>query len=481
MENTAEWMRKKLSSANTGWGSVRRAACPLPSSSVAPPTRTRASGATWFVLALILLVAFLSGCSKEPAAKEPIVPVQVAPVEKTTIEHTVAAQAVLFPLAQSAIVPKITAPVKTFLVKRGSRVHQGELLAVLEHQDLAAAAQDTKGTYDQAQATYEISTGADLPAEMQKAQLEVQAAKQMLDAQQKIYDSRQELFQQGALPRKELDQSRVDFTQARNQSEIAEKHLEAMQAIGKQQTLKSAAGQLESAKGKYLGATAQLGYSEIHSPIDGVIADRPLFPGEMAAAGTPLLTVMDVSQVVARAHVPQQDAALLKLGDKATITAPGEEAAEGKITVISPALDPNSTTVEVWVQAKNPKQRLKPGTSVQLSMLAQTIPDALVVPAASLLTAEDGTTSVMLAGSDNRAHQKPVKVGVRQGDDVQIVEGVKEGDRVVASGAYGLPDNTKIKVEEKPQAEPNEKKGGGDEDDKKSSGDDKKKSGGDEK
>src|ERR1700732_4634311 len=448
MDNTAAWMRKKLMSG-----------------SLAPPPRTRASGATWFIVALMFLFGFLSGCSKEPAAKEPIVPVQVAAVEKTTIEHTVVAQAVLFPLAQSAIVPKISAPVKTFLIKRGSRVRQGQLLAVLEHEDLAAAAQDTKGTYDQAQATYEISTGADLPAEMQKAQLEVQAAKQMLDAQQKIYDSRQELFQQGALPRKELDQSRVDFTQARNQSEIAEKHLEAMQAIGKQQTLKSAARQLESAKGKYLGATAQLGYSEIHSPIDGVIADRPLFPGEMAAAGTPLLTVMDVSQVVARAHIPQQDAALLKLGDKATITAPGEEQpAEGKITVISPALDPNSTTVEVWVQAKNPEQRLKPGTSVQLSMLAQTIPDALVIPAASLLTAEDGATSVMLAGSDNRAHQKPVKVGVRQGDDVQIVEGVKEGDRVVASGAYGLPDNTKIQIEQqKLQNNQNEKKSGGEE------------------
>ena len=89
--------------------------------------------------------------------------------------------------------------------------------------------------------------------------------------------------------------------------------------------------------------------------------------------------------------------------------------------------------------------------------------------------------SVMLVGTDNRAHQKPVKVGVRQGDDVQIVEGVKEGDRVVASGAYGLPDNTKIKVEEKPQAEPNEKKGGGDEDEKKKSGGDEKKSSGDKK
>jgi len=412
-------------------------------------------------LALGLSLLFLSGCSKEPGEKEPVVPVEIAAVEKTTIEHTVVAEAVLFPLAQSAIVPKISAPIKTFLVTRGSRVREGELLAVLEHQDLAAAAVDTKGTYDQAQATYEISTGADLPAEMQKAQLETQAARQMLEAQQKVYDSRQELFQQGALPRKELDLAGVDLTQARNQYEMAQKHLEAMQAIGKQQTLKSAAGQLESAKGKYLGATAQLSYSEIRSPISGVIADRPLYPGEMAAAGTPLLTVMDVSQVIARAHIPQPDAALLKLGDKAAITAPGDDQpTEGKITVISPALDPNSTTVEVWVQAKNPEQRLKPGTSVQLSMLARTIPDALVIPAASLLTAQDGITTVMVAGSDNRAHQKPVKVGVRQGNQVQIVDGVQAGDRVVASGAYGLPDNTPIKAEEQ-QKDPSDKGSGG--------------------
>ena len=74
----------------------------------------------------------------------------------------------------------------------------------------------------------------------------------------------------------------------------------------------------------------------------------------------------------------------------------------------------------------------------------------------------------MLVGSDNRAHQKPVKVGVHQGDHVQIVEGVQAGDRVVASGAYGLPDNTQIKVEEqkKEEKEPKdqkEKSGGGEE------------------
>ena len=313
-------------------------------------------------------------CSKDSGEKEPAVPVQVVTVQKKTIQRTVTAEAILFPLQQAAITPKISAPVKAFYVKRGSRVHKGQLLAVLENSDLAAAAQENKGSYDQAQAAYETTTVSDLPQEVQKAQLDAQAAKELFTAQQKIYNSRQELFQQGAMPRKELDQAGVDLTNARNQYEIAQKHLDALMAVGKQQQLKSAAGQLESAKGKYLGAAAQLSYSEIRSPIDGVVTDRPLYPGEMAAAGTPLLTVMDISQVIARAHIPQPEAALLKVGDKATITVPGQEnPIEGKITVVSPALDPNSTTVEVWVQVKNADQRLKPGTSVQVSMLAQTI------------------------------------------------------------------------------------------------------------
>jgi HlyD family secretion protein len=400
-------------------------------------------------ISLVLLpVLFLSGCSKDSSEKESSVPVQVVIVQKETIQRTVTAEAVLFPLQQATITPKISAPVKTFYVKRGSRVHKGQLLAVLENTDLAAAAQENKGSYDQAQAAYATTTASDLPQQVQKAQLDAQAAKQLFDAQQKIYSSRQELFEQGAMPRKELDQAGVDLTNAKNQYEIAQQHLDALTKVGKQQTLKSAAGQLESAKGKYLGATAQLSYSEIRSPIDGVVADRSLYPGEMAAAGTPLLTVMDTSQVIARSHIPQPEAALLKVGDHATITVPGQDdRIDGKITVVSPALDPNSTTVEVWVQIKNAGQILKAGTSVQVSMLAQTIPDALIIPSAALLTAQDGTTSVMQVSADNHANQKAVKVGVHQGDSLQIVEGLQPGDRVVASGAYGLPDKSKIKVE----------------------------------
>jgi HlyD family secretion protein len=400
------------------------------------------------VLAAMGALLSLAACSSNKGDAEPEVTVQVAPVERTTIEHNVGTEAILFPRRQSAIVPKISAPVARFLVQRGSRVHQGQLLAVLENRDLSAAAQDTKGAYDQAQAAYTTTTAASLPEEIQKAEADAQQAQKALDAQEKVYQSRQQLFAQGALPRKELDQSTVDVTQARNQYAIAKKHLDALMAVGRHQELKAAAGQLESAKGKYLGAQAQLGYSEIRSPIDGVITDRPLYPGEMASAGTALLTVMDTSAVIAKAHIPQADAAALKVGDKGTMTVPGlADPIEGKVTVVSPALDPNSTTVEVWLEAKNPKQALKPGTSVQLSLTARTVKDALVVPAGAVITAPDGTTAVMLAGTDGKAHQKAVRVGIRNGDDVQILEGVTASDKVVATGAYGLPDNTKIKIE----------------------------------
>ena len=89
--------------------------------------------------------------------------------------------------------------------------------------------------------------------------------------------------------------------------------------------LKAAQGQLTSAKGKYKGAEAQVSYSEIRSPIDGVVTDRPLFAGETAAAGAPLLTVMDTSALIAKTHVAQSLAQQMKVGDEASVSMPGVE------------------------------------------------------------------------------------------------------------------------------------------------------------
>lgn len=388
-----------------------------------------------------------AGCSGKPAATPtPVVAVQVAMVQRKTMERMITTDALLYPLNQATIVPKISAPVREFYVSRSSRVHQGQLLAVLENKDLSALVVESQGAYDQAKAAYATSTEITLPAQIQAAELTVNATKQAMEANRAVYQSRLKLYKAGAMARNLMNQSLVTYIQARNQYQIAESNLKALQSIGKEQQLKSAQAALASAQGKYLAAKAQLKYSRIRSPIAGVVTSSPLYPGEMASAGTPLITVMNVSRVVARAHIAPHQAAWLRPGDPATISlGSGQDAVRGKVTVVSPALDPSSTTVQVWIEAPNPDLRLKPGATIQVNMVAQTIHHALAVPAAAVLTDSGGNTSVMVVGPDSIARQTAVKIGIREGRNVQILSGLESGERVVTEGAYGLPDGTKVK------------------------------------
>jgi multidrug efflux pump subunit AcrA (membrane-fusion protein) len=398
------------------------------------------------VCATLLLIS----CSPEAKPEEPVVTVGIAQAKRGTIQDKVDTEAIVFAIKQASLVPKVSAPVREFYVNRGSHVHKGELLAVLDNRDLAGAAQESKGAYEQAQANYKSAVTLDLPEEVQKAKADLDGAKKSLDAEQKVFDSRKRLYEEGALPRRDWDQAGVALELARNQYSIAANHMQGLEQIGKTERLKSATGQLDAAKGRLADAEAQLSYSEIRSPIDGVVTDRPLFQGEVAAAGAPLITVMDVSEIIAKAHVSQRAAARMKAGDPATIlNSDAGSPVTGKITMVSAALDPGNTTVEVWVQAHNPGEQMKPGSSVGVSIVTGTIENAIVVPAAALL-ASGNNVSVMVAGADGRAHQRPVKPGVREHDVAQIVNGLAAGEWVVTAGAYGLPDNALLRTENPP-------------------------------
>jgi HlyD family secretion protein len=393
----------------------------------------------------LLALLALTACSKQEKEPEPVVTVQTVTAHAMKLEQIVRTEAILYPKNQAAITPKIAAPVRKFYVNRGSRVHEGQLLATLENRDIAAAVAENKGALEQAQAAYETTTNATLPEDLRKAETDEKSAAETLDAAQKVYDSRKNLYQQGALPRKDLDAASVALVQAKGQYQLAQQHLAAMQSTGKQQTMKSAAGQLSSAQGKYQGAAAQLSYTEIRSPINGIVTDRPVYPGETPAPGTPLLTIMDTSSAIAKAHIPQADAALLKVGDIATITTPGSAPSEAKITLVSPATDPNSTTVEVWVEAPNKDGALRPGMAAQLEIVARTVPNAIAVPSTAVLKTPEGATTVMVVGKDERAHRTAVELGLQSGNNIQVTKGLGGGETVIASGAYGLPDNTRVK------------------------------------
>jgi HlyD family secretion protein len=396
--------------------------------------------------ALLALVSFLSGCKKQ-AAPEPEATVQAGHPELGPIAAQINVDATLAPIAQAAIVPKITAPVKKFYVQRGQKVRAGELLAVLENADLTAAAMDNKGSLEAAQAAYATATKAQVPEDTQKAESDFAEAKANLELNQNIVNSRKQLFQEGAIPGRDLDTAQAALVQAQAAYTAAKQHLDAVESVSRAAALKAAQGQLTSAEGKYQGAQAQVDYSEIRSPIDGVVTDRPLYAGETPAAGTPLITVMDTPALLAKTHIAESLARQIKVGSGATISVPGvSDPVPAKVTMISPALDPGSTTVEVWLKVDNKSGSLKVGTPVKASITGVTVAQALQVPDSAILSADDSGKFVMLIGDDGAAHKKLVTLGIDNGTDVQILSGLTVTDTVITSGSYGLDEGTKVKI-----------------------------------
>ncbi len=400
-----------------------------------------------FVCALAAAACLLSGCKKTDTVEASEVTVQAEKAALKPLTESVSAESVLTPQAQAAIVPKISAPVKAFFVQRGAHVAKGQLLSTLEHADLDAAVRDCHGALKQADATYVTTTKAGVVEDLQKAKLDLAQAKANLEVAQNVFNARDNLLKEGAIPRRDFETAQAALMQAKAAFDIAEQHMNSLNSVSQTATIQNAEGARESAQGKYEAAQAALGYSEIRSPIDGVVTDRPLFAGEMANTGQPIVTVMDISVLIAKVHLSPEQAAALKLGDEAAVTIPGEEEpVKGKLTLISPALDTGSTTLEVWVAIPNKDGRLKVGTSVHVAVSSRTIQNALCVPNEALIATKAGDPAVMVIGADGVASQKAVKTGITDGHDTQILSGLAAGDQVVTKGAYGMDDGTKVKI-----------------------------------
>jgi RND family efflux transporter MFP subunit len=409
----------------------------------------------------LMLTLMLAGCSssKDEAKKEeePVRPVELTEVQRDSIERVIAVDGILRALNQSGVTPKISAPVKKFLVNRGDHVRQGQLVAELENRDLAAAVADAKGAVEQAEATLRNVSNASVPDELSKAQADVTAARQSMDAAQKLVESRQQLLQQGAIARRLVDEAGVAYAQAKSQFDTAQTHLTSVQAVGRVEDVKIVSAQVDSAKAKLAAAQAQLSYAEIYSPLSGVVAERPVFEGELAVPGMPLLTIMDISSVIARVNVPQAEAGYVKVGQAARIVSVDGIEAAGKVTTVSPAVDPQGTTLEVWVQAANPGEKLRPGGTVHVTINAETVRNAVVVPPAALLPSSEGGSSVIVVGQDMVAHEHKVQAGIRTPNKVQILSGVDAGARVVIAGGLGLQEGAKVKLAETEKKEGDKK------------------------
>ena len=404
------------------------------------------SGPLVFLLSLLLTLVI--GCKKRADdAPEVLVTVQAAHPTEGAISEDITADAILAPISVAALSPRISAPIRAEYVQRGTHVKRGQLLVSLDDRDLKGNAQDSTGALTSARANYTATTQTTIPEEARKAELDVTQDKAALDVAARTARERQALYKQGALSGREADAAHAAEVQAQAAYDGARQHAAVLQQTTRVTDRQAAQGQLTSAEGKLKSAQAQVSFANLRSPIDGVVTDRPLFPGETAAAGTPVITVMDTSSLLAKLHLAQASAQNLALGHSAKLTVPGvEDALDGTVSFISPALDPGSTTVEVWLKLPNRDGRFKVGTSVHAAIEGSTVQHAMQLPIGAIVPGEDGGTYVVLIAGDGTTKKQAVKVGIRTADSVQIVSGVSAGDMVVTQGGYGLDNGTKVTI-----------------------------------
>jgi RND family efflux transporter MFP subunit len=207
---------------------------------------------------------------------------------------------------------------------------------------------------------------------------------------------------------------------------------------------------IRQAQDRLANIDVQVRRGTVRAPITGIVTDQFQYEGEFAQAGGKLVTIADISMVVVKAQFADTVVHDLKVGDAVSVYPLGapDEKMSGSVTLISRSSDPQNRTVEVWAKFGNPQGLLPANGAVQFVVESQPVEDAVVVPSSAVVldatNADEGT--VMVVGTDMIAHETKVKVGIKQGDKTQIVEGLQGGETVVIEGNYELPDGTKVEI-----------------------------------
>jgi HlyD family secretion protein len=401
------------------------------------------------LLSALIIFALLCGCRSEEESSPPVVvAVKVARAERADVELSVTAPARLYAVDQANVSSRVTAPIARLLVRKGDAVRQDQLVAELDDRDLVAQRQEAVAAVADAQATFEKTSQGTLPTDVERAQGDVAVAKAALDEAQKIEDRRKQLFDEGAIPQRDLIVSQSQLAQAQARYQVAAKSLELLQTQSQERDVRIAKSRLEQAQARLANIQAQLNFTRIRSPFPGYITEQFVWPGDMAMPNAPMFTVMDLSTIVARGQVPDSEAGPLAAGQKCVFVASdGSGSFDGRVSMVNHAVDPAARTVESWCRIPNSGLKLRAGMFGTLRFVTGTAPNSVVVPL-SAVQLEEGTHdgTVYVVGPGGIAHETKIRAGVMLGDRAQILSGLKGGETVITEGEYGLPDGTKVRT-----------------------------------
>jgi len=412
--------------------------------------------------ALVAAGLLLTGCGQRSATKAPQPPtVSTAVAQEGTIYPNEVLPGLIAPFQNVAISSTLVEPTLQVNVQEGDRVHRGELLAVLDTSDLRAqlaadiaqAHSDAAGathTSDQGLLTIQQSQQSVVNAQAALAQARQTLAKDSLDLSRynqlmsKGYIAAQQVAQQQALVRN--DQAAVNSAVASLRS--------AQEQVTSNGTLQNPSGlqasSVEEAQALQQVALAQadqirtsIAKAAIISPIDGVVVNRNLNPGEYPGTRQ-IFTLQQVDPIFAILHASGSQVANVSFGSTAKIVSSdlGSSGLVGRVAGVLNQVNPGSTDFQIKVLLQNPNDKLRPGMAIEGNVALPPL-NGVKVPATAFL--DDNRNTIMIVGDDSAVKTMQVRY---VGDDGKsaIVTGISPGARVISDGQTGVGDGEKVAV-----------------------------------
>jgi HlyD family secretion protein len=395
-------------------------------------TRSRKLSVGGGVLVLGATVAYISTLN---GAATTIDPSRLATVELGTMTRSVVATGKIEPITKVEIKSKANGIIERLAVDVDHRVESGQILAELDKENLNARLRE-------ARANLEAARAALTAAEAQARKNEIEAEAPDVAFAKSMHDRAISLSDQKLISQEALDQARTNHDQAMNRQRAAQSQLLVSRA-----KIEEARAQVAQAQAAAERADEELANSTIKAPIRGTVLTRDVEIGSpvssilnLGANATLVMTLGDIAQVFVRGKVDEADIGFVRLGMPARITTESfrDKVFTGKVTQISPigVEKDNVTTFEVEVSIDNPGQELKANMTANAEVILEERANALIIPEAAVSYDDQKQAFVDVAdpGADGGRRKVPVTLGIGNGTKTQVLEGLKQGDKVVLPG-----------------------------------------------
>jgi RND family efflux transporter MFP subunit len=369
----------------------------------------------------IIASSALSSCSRagkqaDSATAQKPIPVHLLVAQISEVRRNIESVGSLFPFEEVSVSSEVEGRVEQVLVDVGDRVTTGQPMVKILPTELQLAADQQRAAMQQARARLGLSEDDDLKDVRAAAEVK-KAAADLNDAQQK-YERAKTLFEQGLLPKQNYDELESRYKAARAAYDLSVQSVENLRA------------QLAQTRAGAALAQKKLADSIIRAPFSGQIKERAVTQGQYLKVQTPVMVIVNVDPMRVRLKVPEKMAAWAKIGQQVTVTVEAfpDRTFTGKISRINPSVDQQTRTFEVEALIDNRDGALKPGFFVKATIPSEKIDSALIVPQDALLYVY-GVYKVFVIDGD-KLREKEVKLGERTGNQVEIIEGLNEGERV---------------------------------------------------